>query len=57
MTTQPIADRAPETESLTGLRRPVPVVLDIDDDPMEGVPAELADLVGRFDQDTAGGCG
>ncbi|EST28977.1 hypothetical protein [Streptomyces roseochromogenus] len=57
MTTQPNADRTPEAESLTGLRRPVPVVLDIDDDPMEGIPAELVDMVGQFDRDTAGGCG
>ncbi|WP_432015097.1 hypothetical protein [Streptomyces cucumeris] len=46
-----------DTESLSGLRRPVPVVPDIDADPMDGIPAELIALVGCFDTDTAGGCG
>jgi hypothetical protein len=46
-----------DTVSSTGLRRPVPLVLDIDDDPMAGIPAELAALVGCYDSDTPGGCG
>ncbi|WP_153882756.1 hypothetical protein [Streptomyces sp. CB01881] len=57
MTANPAGPRAAETESLTGLRRPVPLVADIDDDPMDGIPAELTGLVSGLGDDTAGGCG
>ncbi|MBP0450812.1 MULTISPECIES: hypothetical protein [unclassified Kitasatospora] len=57
MTANPAGPRAAETESLTGLRRPVPLVADIDDDPMDGIPAELTGLVSGLGNDTAGGCG
>jgi len=48
---------AVETVASTGLRRPVPLVLDIDEDPLAGIPEELFDKVGSYDSDTAGGCG
>jgi hypothetical protein len=46
-----------ETVASTGLRRPVPLVVDLDEDPLEGIPAEVMDLVGSYDSDTPGGCG
>lgn len=46
-----------ETRASTGLRRPVPLVIDYDTDPLEGIPEELFDLVGSYDSDTPGGCG
>ncbi|WP_457030393.1 hypothetical protein [Kitasatospora sp. P5_F3] len=47
----------PATRASTGLARPVPLVLDLAEDPLEGIPPELFDLVGSYDLDTPGGCG
>lgn len=46
-----------ETRASTGLRRPVPLVTDIEADPLEGIPPQLFDLIGVYDNDTPGGCG
>ena len=46
-----------QTVASTGLRRPVPLVLDLDEDPLAGIPAEVLELIGCYDSDTPGGCG
>lgn len=39
--------------------RLVPPLVDesTQDDPLDGIPAEVLDMVDGYDQDTAGGCG